>query len=146
MVYFSNTEKLLRKLESKRGKEYDEAVKGVVDELMDISSEVTLMKEVKDILDELHIIDTLLSDQAKVLEEMDANLLGNSDGSANPPLTGDVKSPNATGDSQYDWARPHQRARASLVKAWMVLQHYKARVAAMTDKTTKAAEDVSRSR
>jgi hypothetical protein len=59
----------LKQLPHQKGRAYDNALKSVLDGLIDISTEIRLLKEVKDIRDELRIIIHLITSQIAVLEE-----------------------------------------------------------------------------
>ena len=56
-----------------------------LDMLFDISKETDLIKEIKDIRDELHIISTVLSDHERVLVEMEAIIRAMKDGKVHEP-------------------------------------------------------------
>jgi hypothetical protein len=65
---FATLDDLLKQLPHQKGRAYDNALKSVLDGLIDISTEIRLLKEVKDIRDELRIIIHLITTQTAVLE------------------------------------------------------------------------------
>ncbi len=62
-----------------------------LDLLFNIARETQLIKEIKDIRDELHIISTVLADQEKVLVDMDSAIQAIKEGRTDEPAKPDDK-------------------------------------------------------
>jgi hypothetical protein len=93
------------------------------EDLADISREIELLSEIKDVLDELNIMAVLFDDQQKVLKQMDcilsedqAEMLANEQGQGNTSQKREMNQENGKGQtpsSQLDKAYKKQRSNST---------------------------------